>query len=95
MTRPTCATCRFFWPINGDIGGECRNVPPKANEFGIGDWPRIQVFDWCGKHEPIPAAFATPDEITAPHTTMIADESGEVTDDVYGFIQALKPETSS
>ncbi len=53
----SCHNCAFFFPIVPDpewverAWGECRALPPRAEQGVVGCWPIIVANDWCGKWE--------------------------------------------
>lgn len=57
--RPTCETCRYWRTVHREAeAGQCRRRPPALVKFEGADpetsWPRTDVDDWCGDHEPKP-----------------------------------------
>lgn len=51
MSAVTCGDCRFFHR-RGSYG-DCRRRAPVPTATG---WITVQQYDWCGEHEPRPAA---------------------------------------
>lgn len=54
---PYCKNCRF-WRVDsfhstGEVG-TCRKVQNGSNE-----WPVVDVYEWCGEHEPLPDGAAS------------------------------------
>jgi hypothetical protein len=60
----SCRGCRFWTgDRNDDVPGQCRRHAPKPHHAIDGDddarwafWPIVLGDDWCGEHEPVPAA---------------------------------------
>lgn len=55
MSRPTCATCRFWSPPNAVGDAHCRRSAPvifqKREHPDTGArWPIVESDDWCGEH---------------------------------------------
>lgn len=40
-----CEYCKFY--ANGD--GECRVNAPVIGADGVGAWPEVKEFEWCGQ----------------------------------------------
>ena len=45
--KPTCATCRFYAPIEGAGIQECRRFPPSQGNR----WAWVSSDQWCGEYE--------------------------------------------
>lgn len=55
-SETACHTCRFFLADAGKSPkfGECRRSEPRGREDGLvwtGEWPTVEVIDFCGRHE--------------------------------------------
>lgn len=56
MSRPTCATCRFWVPNPDPLNdAQCRRRAPEFLQVPSypsvrGRWPVTDADDWCGEH---------------------------------------------